>query len=215
MSQFDESKHARHSDGKFASKPHAEADGISLTPAANKLNGNHLNPDGTYSHAELVRLTEAGEVEGAAKDLRDRFQAATSDWATNMDAKVDSRGLHTYIDVNDFLLRVEQDGATYEPQFLTGEDDRVPHYLGIAVQVAEAPEGQGHKILTGEAPETKPEPSPEPAPKPKRKPTSRRQERVRATASPEQIKAAADKIGAVEWSDEDWAELRKQVESSL
>ena len=32
MSQFDESKHNRHSDGKFANKPHAEADGVTLTP---------------------------------------------------------------------------------------------------------------------------------------------------------------------------------------
>ena len=32
MSQFDESKHNRHSDGKFASKPHAEASGVSLQP---------------------------------------------------------------------------------------------------------------------------------------------------------------------------------------
>ena len=31
MSQFDESKHNRATDGKFANKPHAEADGISLT----------------------------------------------------------------------------------------------------------------------------------------------------------------------------------------
>ena len=32
MSQFDESKHNRHSDGKFTYKPHAEAEGIGLTP---------------------------------------------------------------------------------------------------------------------------------------------------------------------------------------
>ena len=31
MSQFDESKHRRHQDGKFANKPHAEAEGVSLT----------------------------------------------------------------------------------------------------------------------------------------------------------------------------------------
>ena len=32
MTQFDESKHKRHADGKFANKPHAEADGVSLAP---------------------------------------------------------------------------------------------------------------------------------------------------------------------------------------
>ena len=30
MTAFDESKHNRHSDGKFANKPHAEADGVDL-----------------------------------------------------------------------------------------------------------------------------------------------------------------------------------------
>ena len=32
MSQFDESKHNRHADGKFANKVHAEADGVALAP---------------------------------------------------------------------------------------------------------------------------------------------------------------------------------------
>mgnify|MGYP007022641280 CR=1 FL=1 len=32
MTQFDESKHNRHSDGKFANKPHAEADDVALAP---------------------------------------------------------------------------------------------------------------------------------------------------------------------------------------
>ena len=32
MSQFDEAKHNRHADGKFANKVHAEASGVSLRP---------------------------------------------------------------------------------------------------------------------------------------------------------------------------------------
>ena len=37
MTQFDESKHNRHSDGKFANKPHSEADGVSLAPTTPSL----------------------------------------------------------------------------------------------------------------------------------------------------------------------------------
>ena len=196
MNSFDESKVRRSTDGKFANKTHAEADNVVLAPSfGNQLTSDHLNPDGTYSHAELVRLTEDGEVEAAARDLRRRFQDATSQWAANLNPGKDSRGMLLYIDVNDFLLRVEEDGATRDPAFLSGEDDRVPYYLGIAVEVAEAPEGQGYRVLTGE--DLQPEPK----------------VGGRFVVSPEQVEAAAARLGPIPvWTDEDRAALGKDID---
>ena len=54
MTQFDESKHNRERDGRFAPKPHLEADGVNLTATA-------LLPAGVVERINQGRATEADE----------------------------------------------------------------------------------------------------------------------------------------------------------
>ena len=71
MSTFDESKHRRHQDGRFANKPHSEAEGVSLaatpergTPEWVSRVGNLMRPDTPHETlvAELNKPWPANEI---------------------------------------------------------------------------------------------------------------------------------------------------------
>ena len=67
MTTFDESKHNRHADGKFANKPHAEADGINLTPTdltTQLLALPHDQQETMLDHLQTHRIAQWAGTEG-------------------------------------------------------------------------------------------------------------------------------------------------------
>ena len=84
---FDEAKHNRHSDGKFANKPHSEAEGVSLTPPQPESPSVERAAN---SIAEQLRAGEGHEtlVRTPITDVTNKQLAATGVKFSHIDTKV-------------------------------------------------------------------------------------------------------------------------------
>ena len=100
MSQFDESKHNRATDGKFAHKPHSEADGVSLTP---KTRGGKRSKEQRRQYAMERAEKMRGQIEDEVEKLRDPEQ-----WKQMLDFM---SKFHNYSFGNQRLIEAQYPGA--------------------------------------------------------------------------------------------------------
>lgn len=82
------------------------------------------------TRAMLLELDGRGEAEDWARGARIGVNTAAA--SVEREIKEDGAAMLGLIDVNDFLLRIEQDGALKGEDFLSGEDTRCEYYADIA-----------------------------------------------------------------------------------
>lgn len=98
------------------------------------------------TRSKIIAMEESGELAPWARETFDKF----NDWVGRNQKKLkrNSGGtnLMCVIDTNDFLLRAEQDRAATYPEYVSGRDKRLTHYLTVAAATVEAVEDKGDAV---------------------------------------------------------------------
>ena len=135
MTMFDESKHNRHSDGKFANKPHSEAGGITLQSPTKQLSADILALPDREAATQLwraERIRSVGEELNVPDMLTEHWPKTLPEPEFNAYIAPDSVefGVQTAIDFGDHRVSFEGWGDNYkgvlawdsDPSILTAEE---------------------------------------------------------------------------------------------